>query len=95
MAERKTTADQNENHEKKTTDIETKQSDIDTSSCMIKHGFGDVCNMRRFDGQIQFHVKCKVCDRKEWQPAKMLKHNYPQKVIEFYEQCIEWKRPNK
>lgn len=60
---------------------------------MNNHGVGIVRNMRRFDGEVKYQVKCEVCDRIEWQPANVLKEKYPQKVIAFYEQCIEWKQP--
>lgn len=60
-------------------------------NCLLDHGVGAIYNMRRFNNGIQFEVECDVCDRIEWQPVDIVKRHYPQKVIDFYEGCIEWK----
>lgn len=98
--------DQNENREENitdTVDLDT-NNDVDaatagatdaamnTKNCMHDHGIDRIHNMRRDGDKIQFEVECSVCDRYHWQPINIVKRRYPQKVIEFYESCIEWKR---
>lgn len=94
MAKRKVSPDENENREDNTADT-VDDDDIaatatDATTCLFEH-VTRIYNMRRFDDQIQFQLDCKICDRKYWQPANILKRNHPQKVIDFYESCIEWK----
>lgn len=77
------------------TDAAEADADSDTATnaknCSLGHGVGAIVNMRRFGKAIQFEVECDVCDQMEWQPVNTVKKNHPQKVIDFYESCIEWK----
>lgn len=75
-----------------TADTANATTTVDAKTCLYKHGSHQIFNMRRSDGEVQFQVECKVCNRIEWQPTHIVKRLHPQKVIDFYETCIEWKR---
>ncbi|XP_055317349.1 chromobox protein homolog 1-like [Sitodiplosis mosellana] len=47
-------------------------------------------DMKRISGEVMFLVEFKGMDEEEWVPVNIIKRNYPQKVIKFYEECITW-----
>lgn len=75
------------------TDYTDAMETTDATSCIADHGIERVVNMRRFDKQIKFLVECKVCNKIYWQPANIVKRDFPQKLIDFYESCIKWQTP--
>lgn len=47
-------------------------------------------DMKRISGEVMFLVEYEGTDEEEWVPIHIIKHKFPQKVIQFYEECITW-----
>lgn len=46
--------------------------------------------MRRSKEGVEYLVEYKDSNDLEWVPMNFVKRNHPQKVINFYENCIVW-----